>query len=94
MGGKMKKAIWKFEIDDAFDTCIKMPKGAEVLSIQNQNNTICIWALVIPSNEPEDRYFEVFGTGHPIHCDIGIERVFIGTVQVDSFVWHIFERKN
>ena len=43
----------------------------------------------------KDRYFEVFGTGHSIYYDMGIDRKYINTCQ-DSLglVWHIFERPN
>jgi hypothetical protein len=93
-GVEMKKTVHKFVIEDGFDIAISMPKGAEILSVQNQNGNIAIWALVIPSNEPEQRCFEIYGTGHPMHCDMGIERNFIGTVQIGGLVFHVFERVN
>jgi hypothetical protein len=93
-GVEMKKTVHKFVIEDGLDTAISMPKGAEILSVQNQNGNIAIWALVIPSNEPEQRCFEIYGTGHPMHCDMGIERNFIGTVQIGGLVFHVFERVN
>jgi hypothetical protein len=44
----------------------------------------------------EDRFFELYGTGHSIHEDMGIERKYIGTYQYQrgEFVGHIFERLN
>lgn len=89
----MQKTIWKFTITPTKLT-VKMPKGAELLSVQTQNNMACIWALVYPENKPEERFFEVFGTGHDVPCDMGIDRKFIGTFQLDagSLVFHLFER--
>lgn len=91
----MKKTIWKFEIKTDKGN-IEMPKDAEILSIQEQNNKPCIWALVNPDNETEERYFELFGTGHDVPCGMGIERNFIGTFQLSGgvFVFHVFERIN
>ena len=95
------RQIWKYStVEDGFRTTftIKLPKGAEILSVQTdqKDNRPCIWALVDPEAESEDRHFELFGTGHDIYCDIGIERKYIGTYQYQggAFVGHIFERLN
>jgi hypothetical protein len=75
-----------------------MPKGAEILTVQTdeKNNHPTIWALVDPEQENEQRFFELFGTGHEIHSDMGVERKYIGTYQYQkgAFVGHIFERIN
>lgn len=90
----MKKTIWKFELEVADKQFIRMPKEAELLSVQTQNETPCLWALVNPNNATEERCFEVFGTGHTMHCDIGIDRKYIGTFQMQNggLVFHLFER--
>jgi hypothetical protein len=95
------KVIWKFStIDNGFDEkfSIYMPKGAEILTVQTdeKNNHPTIWALVDPEQENEERFFELFGTGHEIHSDMGVERKYIGTYQYQkgAFVGHIFERIN
>lgn len=92
---EMKKQIWKFAINPN-KTILEMPKDAEILTIQTQNEIPCIWVLVNPENAKELRHFEVYGTGHNIHCDMGIERKYINTFQLDggSFVFHLFERVN
>lgn len=93
----MTKTIWKFKMDIDDTQVIYMPKGAEILSIQLQNNEPVIWALVNPE-EKEPRQFEMFGTGYPIPCDMGVNRKFLGTIQPIgigssfSFAFHIFER--
>lgn len=91
----MKKQIWKFEIKPNQDI-IEMPQGAEILTIQNQNGNACIWALVNPENDTEKRHFEVFGTGHNIYYDMGVERKYINTFQLEGgqLVFHLFERIN
>jgi hypothetical protein len=65
-----------------------MPKGAHVLSIQEQNGQICIWASVNPTAEHETRRFFIVGTGDYIPETIG---AFLATVQVGAYVWHVFE---
>jgi len=92
----MKKTIYKYELSPVLqgNHSLKLPKNAEILSVQAQNDTPCIWALVYPDNEVEERFFELFGTGHDIPCDMGIDRKFIGTFQMygGSLVFHLFER--
>lgn len=87
------KTIYKYEISPD-KVSIEMPKGAEILSLHVQNNKPCIWCLVETKNELEERYFDVFGTGHEIYGDMGVDRKFIGTFLMnnDSLVFHLFER--
>jgi hypothetical protein len=56
--------IWKFVLEP--ECSLDMPAGAQVLSIREQGDSICLWALVDPSASTERRRFIVFGTGHPV----------------------------
>jgi len=58
--------IYKYQLDTTDIQNIKMPKGAEILCIQVQNNIPCIWCLVNPDNAIDCRTFEIYGTGNPI----------------------------
>lgn len=89
----MKKLIYKFELETTDNQTIKMPIGAEILTVQTQNEVPYLWALVDPTESGEKRYIEVFGTGHEVHYDIGISRKYIGTYQLHggSLVFHVFE---
>lgn len=83
----MKQIIWKypFQIEDRFE--IEMPEGAQVLTAQMQGSTPCLWALVNPEAPKTIRKFFVYGTGH----EIGEEGIaYIGSVQSNGFVWHVF----
>lgn len=83
------KQIWKYPITPSVNV-IEMPEGAEILCVQIQGETPCIWALVNPNNELESRAFQTFGTGHNVMTGIGR---YIGTFQIDNgaFVFHTFE---
>ena len=91
----MKMVIWKFELQITDLQEVTMPDGAELLSVANQNGSLCLWAMVDPdlSKEKRHRYIEIIGTGNPILVDVAIDRKFIGTAVVSPFVWHVFERK-
>lgn len=81
--------IWKFKLEVTVQN-ITIPAKAEILSVANQNDKICLWALVEPHNPKIERVIEVVGTGWMI--EPAKKRKFIGTVQVGPFVWHVFER--
>lgn len=91
----MKKTIWKFELETRDDQEIKMPIGAQVLTVQMQFGTPCLWALVDPNKEKETRTFEVVGTGHEIDYSL-TTRGYIGTYQLaqGQLIFHVFERFN
>lgn len=92
----MNKTIWKYELKITDTQLLEIPKDAEILSVQFQLGILCLWVLVNPKNDLEERTIEVFGTGHNVQCDMGIERKYIGTVQDPAMdlVWHVFERIN
>jgi hypothetical protein len=84
----MEKVIWKYIIplNDRFE--IHSPKGAQILSGQIQDDSVCIWLLVNPNAEREFRILHVVGTGNPFNSH-GLK--FITTVQKNGFVWHLFD---
>ncbi|TDQ79571.1 DUF7352 domain-containing protein [Sphingobacterium yanglingense] len=85
------KVVWKYELNKRGIVFAKMPLGAEILSIQAQNNVPCIWALVDPEAELTDRAFETLATGEKVEDDN--RRKYIGTYQMygGEFVFHCFE---
>lgn len=88
--------IWKTKLEITDKQTIQLPQGAEILSVQTQNEIPCLWALVDRHQFTEPRIIEIFGTGQDIHEDMGVERKYIGTFQTNegSFVGHVFERTN
>lgn len=87
----MEKQIWKYQLEQMHSS-IMMPIGAEILTMQLQNGKPCIWALVDPEAEKSIREIEIHGTGHDISYTDIIQRKYIGTYQVEPFVFHVFER--
>ena len=94
----MNQTICKFETPFEEKFTLQIPTESKILSVQQDQKTMrpCIWILVYPDNPKEERLFELFGTGRPIHNDMGIMREYIGTYQYQKreFVGHIFERSN
>jgi hypothetical protein len=87
------RAIWKFPLSILQRSTIIMPKGAQVLCVQLQDTTPCIWALIPDTEAPVvDRHFAVFGTGHPVDLVPGFQ--YLGTFQFAfpmPLVFHVFE---
>jgi len=93
-----KNSIWKFPLKTTDYQEVSMPKGAQILSIQVQNEVPCIWAVVDDNADKEVRIFEIYGTGNG-YSDLkwfGKEHSFIGTYQLynGDLVFHCFELKD
>ena len=71
---------------------IMMPRGAKVLSVAEQRDVACVWALVDPTQPLEPRTFVTCGTGHMVPANLG---EFLGTVLLREglLVLHIFESR-
>ncbi len=86
--------IYKYPVIVTDEFNLTMPVGAKVLSVQVQNGSPQLWAMV-DTSEPlsEIRSFRVIGTGHPIDSDPG---VYIGTFQIHGgeLVLHLFAHLN
>lgn len=82
--------IWKYELKLTDRQKVSMPVASDLLSVANQRGTLCLWAMVDPTNANKvERDIEIIGTGNPMPDG---RRSFIGTAVIDPFVWHVFER--
>jgi hypothetical protein len=86
----MDKTIWKYSLTP--DCTLSMPVGSIILTVQEQEQRPCLWALVDPAAPHECRRFRTYGTGHPVADDPG---EYIGTFQLNggSLVFHLFEEQ-
>ena len=80
------KRIYKYEFKEG---SVEMPIGAKILTIEDQDGRLHIWAIVDTDAESEFRYFAIVGTGQDFpEAD---DYTYINTIQDGPFVWHIFE---
>ena len=84
------KTIHKYKLSRVYEEVIQMPEGAEILAIQYQQGSVCIWALVDVNKRMVGRNIITLGTGHSIP-EGERKYKYISTVQVGEFVWHYFE---
>lgn len=80
--------IWKYELQLTDRQTVVMPIGSEILSVDNQRGSLCLWAMADPEQPEQNRNIEIIGTGNPM---LDGRREFIGTVVMNPFVWHVFE---
>jgi len=87
------EAILKYKLEVKDEQVLPMPVGAEILTIQNQNNVITLWAKVVLGAESVSRTFRIVGTGNQVEQGFFDTLQFLDTVQVGPMVWHVFETK-
>ena len=63
--------------------------GYQVLSVQMQGGTLCLWALVDTDAPAVNLDILVIATGH--NC-LETFAKYLGTVQDGPYVWHVFAR--
>lgn len=82
--------IWKYEVPVGDEIRLHMPRGAQILTVQMQGSTPCIWAKVdaAPEHSQVWRVFRWRGTGH----DADNTDNYVGTVQMmgGGLVFHLF----
>ena len=83
------RTVYKYEILGA-TTVLPMPAGAQLLSVHNQHERICVWALVDTEAPEVERVFRLVGTGHPYDDEGG---TFVGSVLMQDgyYVFHVFD---
>ena len=93
----MKQAILKFQLNDNFSTYITGFKFIKILDIQLQNDIPTIWVICdIEAEDAGDCSYEIFkvGTGHGWSVEEWNEDNYIGTLQLNGYVWHYFWEEN
>ena len=82
------RRIYKYTLDlqetTRLASCIVRP-----LSIQVQNDKICLWAEIDPDVKSQPIVLTIVGTGRTMSQSIG---TYISTIQKDSYVWHFYWR--
>jgi hypothetical protein len=82
--------IYKYQFRIADETIVVMPQGAKILSVQMQNGVPTIWAMVVTESKMKERTLRCYGTGHELDT-FAIQGTYLATLQINGFVWHIFE---
>jgi hypothetical protein len=85
------RSIFKYEVPLADYFSLEMPAGADILTIQVQNERPCLWAIVDKDAPMKTRRFATYGTGWELPPEEFLGK-YAGTVQRNfGLVWHIFD---
>ena len=82
--------IFKYKLNIEEIQFVAMPKGAKVLTVQTQKGYPCIWAIVDPQAEIENKKICMRGTGHD--ASEVKDMCYIGTFQRygGEMIFHVF----
>lgn len=87
------RTIYKYPIASRDQQTIQMGHNAKPIAVQFQHGVLCIWAEVenhpLYAKLPTKVTVSIYGTGHPLP-DESLEERYLGTVQQDGLVWHVY----
>jgi hypothetical protein len=83
------KTIHKYPLEITDRQRFFVPRGARLLTAQNQRGTLCLWAEVDTAATSEYREALVVGTGNPLPDDFA-QFDYVGTAQHGPLVWHVY----
>lgn len=83
------KTVWKYPIPVMDLPTIRLPIGAQILTVAAQHDNLYLWALVDPEAQTGEVQLRVLGTGH--QCTNPGR--YIGTAHMMDglLVWHVFQ---
>jgi len=89
------RTIYKFPLAIVDSQRVALPAAACPLSVQDQNGSLVLWALVDPALLVVERTVWIFGTGEDAPAGIVEAEHYVGTVQQahGRLVWHVFIEK-
>lgn len=83
------RAIYKYALNNTERQTITTFKGAKILSVGIQDKSFCVWVEVNTKNKEDRIGISIFYTGEEIAERY--EGRFIQTLQISSFVFHIYQ---
>lgn len=79
--------IYKYRLAEQLSV-VRIPGLQRILGVQTQGEDVVMWAIVDPSAEVKEYLFALVGTGWDFKD--GLLGEYVGTVQDESLVWHVF----
>jgi hypothetical protein len=75
MSADSGKIIFKYQMPVLEDFEMALPKGAEILRMEDQGGMFWLWAVVNTGHQNETRKFKAFKTGAKIPTDIELKYI-------------------
>ena len=87
--------IYKYSLNLKGLQTIVLPSKFDFLDVQVQNGIICLWFFVDTTKPKVPKNIYIYGTGEDIDFSrLDKDTTYLGTVQLDTFVWHVFGEKH
>lgn len=85
------KTIYKYPLQITDIQDVLLPAGAQLLTVQTQDDCAQLWALVDPSvDKTEKIQLSMYGTGHPIFTSEPGRHLSTIQLQSGRLVFHVF----
>ena len=83
------KVIYKYSAGPSLQSAftLTIPHNYTVRDIAMQGSELCVWAEVETDNIPLPVHFVLTATGHIMS---GLDLIFIKTIHVGGYVWHVY----
>lgn len=85
----MKRKIFKYPLQITDSQKLEIPKHSTPLSLQVQDGKPTLWVMVDEEKPKTPVTIICVGTGNPVPDELDILG-YLGTSQVNGFVWHFF----
>ena len=85
------RRIFKYALKIEEYQQLSMQKGAHILAVMVQDGRLYLWADVNDAEGLCTRNFAVRGTGHPFPEIPSTTQLYVGSVIMGHFVWHVYE---
>ncbi len=91
--GCSMKSIRKYQLQPRMKQKIEMPEGAQILTVQTQVTSVCLWAMVNTKAPKEKRTIHIVSTDKNVDHIHDKGMTYIGTAQIElgNIVCHVFE---
>ncbi len=81
--------IYKYPVPIEGEFYLNLPANHQIITFQVQNGQPCVWIRVDAGAVTNPVKFAIIGTGHEYDPS---EYGYIGTIQLEGFVWHLHEQ--
>lgn len=88
--------IYKYSLPVQEKYSIELPKGANIIRVEDVDGLFFLWAIVDPDAETEMRHLEFYKTGQPIETPL-VDLIFLGTCKLfimQELCLYVFENIN
>lgn len=80
--------IFKYPLEITNVQSFPIPRGYKILHVGVQNDKLYLWTLIDQKQESDFAIIHIIGTGQEFDLS---SHDYIGSVQMNQFVWHIFK---